>query len=98
MGLFNKGGKQPTKSLYEDYFQKFMKEKDGKIHVLMVNSYGKWLNENFGCEDKYTDEINHILDGIQKDGYEIVDIKFNSLGDQGATGRMDGFHTLIMYK
>lgn len=98
MGLFNKSEKEPPKSIYETMFKSYMKGKDGKIHIIMVNSFSKWLNQNFGCENKYTEQIDAILLGIQEDGYEIVDIKFNSLQNQGLAGQMEGFNTLIMYK
>ena len=35
---------------------------------------------------------------MQEDGYEIIDVKFNSLTNQGITGMMEGFHTLIVYR
>ena len=35
---------------------------------------------------------------MQDDGYEIVDVKFNSIQGQGLTGNMEGFHTLILYR
>lgn len=98
MGLFKKSEKELPKSLYETMFKKYMKKKDGNIHIIMVNSFSKLLNQNFGCENKYTEQIDHILLGIQEDGYEIVDIKFNSLQNQGLSGQMEGFNTLIMYK
>ena len=41
----------------------------------MVNSFSKWINQNFGCEDKYTTQIDEIISSMQLDGYEIVDIK-----------------------
>lgn len=63
----------------------------------MINSFSKLLNQNFGCEDKYTIQINEIITKIQEDGYEIIDVKFNSIQNQGLTGQMKGFHTLITY-
>lgn len=44
----------------------------------------------------YNDEVKPQL--AEKDGYEIVDIKFDSLKGQGITGTAEGFHTLIMYR
>ena len=64
----------------------------------MVNSFSKFINQNFGVEDKYTTQIDSIVTALQKDGYEIVDIKFDSLKGQGISGSMEGFHTLIQYK
>lgn len=64
----------------------------------MVNSFSKWINQNFGCEDKYTTQIDEIISSMQLDGYEIVDIKIDSLQNQGLSGSMEGFHTVILYK
>lgn len=72
--------------------------KDGKVHVVMVNSFSKWLNQTFECEEKYTGQIDSIISLMQDDGYEILDVKFNSIQGQGLTGQMEGFHTLITYK
>lgn len=97
MGLFTSSQPAVAESVYEKA-KKFLKEKDGNIHILMINSFSKLLNQNFECEDKYTTQLNVILDGLQNDGYEIVDIKFNSLMGQGLTGNQEGFHTIILYK
>jgi len=97
MGMFTQSQKYAAESVYGE-IKKHLRPKDGKIHVVMVNSFSKWINEFFGCEDKYTNQIDTILMSMQGDGYEIVDVKFNSLKDQGVFGHMEGYHTLIMYK
>lgn len=75
-----------------------LKEHDGYVHVLMINSFSKWINQMFGPETKYTTQIDEILTCMQADGYEIVDIKFNNLQNQGIFANMEGFATLVMYK
>lgn len=97
MGLFSATQQQASANVYEQT-KKFLKLKDGKIHVVMINSFSKWLNQSFCCEDKYTTQIDEILSRMQADGYEIVDVKINSIQNQGITGQMEGFHTLITYK
>lgn len=97
MGLFTGGQKAAAKTVY-DKMKPHLKPKDGKIHVVMINSFSKWLNQNFECEDKYTNQIDEILSAMQDDGYEIIDIKFNSIMNQGLLGQMEGFHTLVTYK
>ncbi len=97
MGLFTSSQSSTAEGVYQDARQ-YLHEKDGNVHVLMINSFSKFVNQNFECENKYTTQLNVILDGLQDDGYEIVDIKFNSLMGQGLTGNAEGFHTLIMYK
>ena len=83
---------------YNDTVKPSLAPKDGKLHVLMLNSFSKWLNQNFECENKYTGQVDAILTAMQDDGYEIVDVKFNSIQGQGLTGNMEGFHTLILYR
>lgn len=98
MGLFNNVQKATSVSIYESQIKPRLKDKDGLTHIVMVNSFSKWLNQNFGCEDKYTTQIDEILTAMQKDGYEILDVKFNSIQGQGLTKQMEGYHTLITYK
>ncbi len=97
MGLFTKNQANTANYVY-DNLKKFLKEKDDKVHIIMINSFSKWLNQNFQCEDKYTTQIDQILTNMQQDGYEIIDVKFNSIQNQGLVGQMEGFHTLITYK
>lgn len=97
MGMFTKSQQTAAETVYES-IKKFLKPKDGKTHVVMVNSFSKFVNQVFGCEDKYTTQIDEIICSMQNDGYEIVDIKFNVLQNQGVAGASEGFNTLIMYK
>lgn len=97
MGLFTTNQVDAANSVYEET-KKYLKEKDGNIHILIINSFSKLGNQVFGCEDKYTTQLNVILDGLQQDGYEIIDIKFNSLVGQGIMSNQEGFNTLILYK
>lgn len=97
MGVFTKSQQQTADTTYLKIRQ-FLKPKDGKIHIIMINSFSKWINQIFGCEDKYTTQIDEIIMKMQFDGYEIIDVKFNSMQGQGLSGQMEGFHTLIMYR
>ena len=98
MGFFNNVQKSTSVSIYESQIKPILKEKDGYTHIVMINSFSKWLNQNFGCEDKYTTQIDEIITAMQMDGYEIIDIKFNSIQGQGITKQMEGYPTLITYK
>ena len=98
MGMFTKNQAAVAETIYNKEVKQFVKPKDGKTHILMVNSFSKWVNQNFGVEDKYTTQLDLILSGLQDDGYEVIDVKFDSLKNQGIAGNMDGFHTLITYK
>ncbi len=97
MGMFTSGQKSTANGVYMD-LKNYLKPKDGKVHIVMINSFSKWINQNFACEDKYTTQIDEIISLMQDDGYEIVDVKFNSLMNQGVLGQMEGFHTLVTYK
>ncbi|MCC5896027.1 MAG: hypothetical protein JJU16_11230 [Alkalibacterium sp.] len=97
MGFFSSNQQSGAETVYS-IMKESLSEKDGYTHVVMVNSFSKWLNQTFQCETKYTMQIDTILTLMQKDGYEILDVKFNSLMNQGLFGDMEGFHTLITYK
>lgn len=84
--------------VYETQVSKYLHAKDGNVHILMINSFSKWINQVFGVESKYTIQIDNIISLMQKNGYEIVDIKFSTEQNQGLFKEMEGFYTLIMYK
>lgn len=35
---------------------------------------------------------------MQEDGYEIIDVKVTVIQNQGITGELEGFNTLITYR
>ena len=90
--------KDMANTVFEKEIKPRLKEKDGFTHIIMVNSFSKFLNQNFGCEDKYTAQMDEIITSMQMLGYEIVDMKVTVMQNQGFTGKMEGFNTLIMYK
>ena len=98
MGLLSKSRKASGDVIYNNKVKPQLVAKDGNIHIVMINSFSKLVNQNFGVESKYTEQIGSVINDLQQDGYEIVDIKFDSLKGQGITGTAEGFHTLIMYK
>ena len=80
------------------FAKKYLKPSDGKLHVIMFNSFSKLANQVFSCEDKYTTQIDTILSAMQEDGYEIIDVKVTVIQNQGITGELEGFNTLITYR
>lgn len=98
MSMFKKGRKTSAENVFEKEVKPFLRERDGNVHVIMINSFSKWINQVFGVDDKYTTQIDSILTDMQNEGYEIIDVKINSLQNQGLTGNAEGFHTLITYK
>lgn len=97
MGFVFKSQQNAANSVYNK-MQPYLAEKDGKTHIIMVNSFSKLANQNFDCDTKYTTEIDSILQSMQYNGYEILDVKFNSISGQGLTGNRTGFNTIILYK
>lgn len=98
MALFTSNQKESAERVYEKEVKKHLKPKDGKTHVVMINSFSKFINQVFCCEDKYTTQIDEVVSSMQDDGYEILDVKFNSIQNQGLFKNMEGFHTLITYR
>lgn len=97
MGFFTNVQKNTAETEY-NRAKKFLKPKDGKIHVIMFNSFSKFGNQVFECENKYTTQIDEIISSMQDDGYEIVDIKLTILQNQGTMNISEGYNTLIMYR
>lgn len=87
-----------SNNVYFGEVKKYLSEKDGKVHVLMINSFSKWINQVFGIDEKYTIQIDSILSNMQYDGYEIIDVKFSTEQNQGLFNEMEGFYTMILYR
>ncbi|CCF28472.1 hypothetical protein [Leuconostoc citreum] len=98
MGILSRSQEAASESIFKKQVKPNLKEKDGFKHVIMITSFSKWMNQNFGVETKYTIQIEHILNAMQKLGYEIENIEHSTLKNQGLFGDMEGFHTLITYK
>ena len=81
-----------------DQVMRTVKPRDGRVHVLMLMSFSKLVNQAFGCDDKYTNEVDGVLSELQIRGYEIIDIKLGVLPNQGITGQREGYLTCIMYR
>lgn len=97
MAIFQDVHKNDAEAAYRR-MKSYLAPKDGFVHIVMINSFSKVANENFGCDTKYTAEIDTIISMMQKDGYEILDVKMNSVQNQGMLGQREGFHTIITYR
>ncbi len=71
--------------------------KDGKLHVIMVNTWNTWTEQKFNCDAKVTGELDQVLSGMQEDGYEIVNVQHTSLSSGGGFGVVN-YTTLITYR
>lgn len=80
--------------------KKFLKEKDGKVHIVMIHSKNKSSFDEFECASNYTNEIDDVLSSMQDHGYEIINVKYQTIRDSYglSTARFDYYRTLIMYK
>lgn len=98
MGLFKNNRENVSNSMYDNDVKPYLVEKDGLVHLIMVTSFSKLLNQQFDVEKKYTTQLDTILSRMQQDGYEIVDVKLNSMHNEGITGQATQFQTTIIYK
>ena len=97
--MFGKIRKEAAKSILDSSeYKNTIKPKNGNIHVMMVDSFaGLGEGSTIQIEEKYSNQINEFLDTLQNKGYEIVDVKFNSVPIQKMTSNMK-YQTLILYK
>lgn len=79
-------------------FERQLQPKDGNKHIIMINSFSKLNNAWFSCDTKYTTEIDAIISKMSQMGYEIIDIKFDTVDKRGGFGIRYGYNTLIVYK
>lgn len=98
MGLFSQQTKDNFNNARADSVLKCLKPKDGKTHIIVFRSFSKAALNVFGCDEKYTNEMDAILVDMQNKDYEIIDVKINTLSNQGATGQRDGYITCVTYR
>ena len=89
MGIFSKDTYK-----YEEV-KRLLKRKDGQKHILLLEM--EKLSFLTGYDEEYTTKTDEILSKMQKDGYEIVDVKF-STGIKGDLKQTVDLETLIIYK
>lgn len=89
--------KDITINIYEK-IKKHLKEKDGKVHIVMINSQIDFSREEFECSSKYTNEIDRVLSSMQDEEYEIIDVKYDIRKDSDGRSYYDYYRTLIMYR
>lgn len=90
MGIFDNNYEKSSDKTYED-IKKYLKSKDGKKHIILINSMMKMTTNGWECENKYTIQIDTILEHMQDDGYEILDLKIEHMENSL-------LRTLIIYK
>ena len=95
MALFDKNFEKAKNELYQD-IKEYLSIKDDRKHVVLVNTISKLTTNGMECENKYTIQIDGVLEEMQKDGYEIIDIKIDA-SNQIMTN-INLIRTLITYK
>lgn len=78
--------------------KQFLKEKDGKVHIVMINSKNQFSYEELECAYKYTNEVDSIVSSMQDEGYEKIDVKYQVIKAPSGLFENDYYRTLIMYK
>lgn len=96
MGIFDKNYEKVSDNLYED-IKKYLKPKDGMKHIIMLNTMSKSITNGLECENKYTIQVNSIIEAMQNEGYEIIDVKIDNTSYQ-AMGNAFFIRSLIIYK
>ena len=96
MGLFDKNIEKSSNNKYEE-IKRYLKPKNNKKHIIMINTMSKIITTGWECENNYTIQVDTIIENMQNDGYEIIDIKFDSTPQQSITNSFL-IRTLIMYK
>ena len=51
MWLFTASQSNVAETVYQNA-KKYLHEKNGNVHILMINSFSKLANQNFECENK----------------------------------------------
>lgn len=95
MGIFDKNLDKSSDNLYEDV-RKYLKPRNGKKQVVLINTMSKMATNGLECDNKYTLQISGVLDEMQNDGYEIIDVKIETL--PSSVGAAALIRTLVIYK
>ena len=72
-------------------------EPNGKVQSLWLTLFvSSGSNKNANFNERPTEELNEVLDTLQKQGYTIKDVKFNSAENQGWENNTTLLHVLIL--
>ena len=97
--MFGKIRKEAAKSILDSSeYTNTIKPKNGNVHIMLVDSFsGTGEGSVLQIEEKYSNQVNEILDKLQSNGYEIVDVKVNSIPVKTLIADMK-YQTAILYK
>ena len=77
--MFTKNDKQTAINNYEQNIKPFLSEKDNFTHFISFTISSEKQNKQLTCDKKTTLYIETIINELQKNGYEINDIKINNI-------------------
>lgn len=98
MAIMSKTHKEMANAVYESS-REYLRKQNGLTHVICFYLYSQLATRTTTCDGKISDQLNQIIVGMQKDGYEIVDIKMTPTLETGAiTGQRSGYMATIIYK
>ncbi len=79
MGVFSKDYEKEAEELWKEV-EKDLRPKDGLQHALIIDSF--FINKTLGLEKRnfiynkeYTIAMNKLIEQLQKNGYDIIEIK-----------------------
>lgn len=74
MKMFGETNKELANSIYETS-REYLRKKNGLTHVMCYYIFSSIVTEMTSCEGKITDQLNQIIVAMQKEDYEILDVK-----------------------
>ena len=75
----------------------YLKEKDGFTHVVMLDIIDYPTGGLLECQKECTRQLDEVIVDMQKEGYEIIDIKINKRR-KDSNESTEYFNTLIIYE
>lgn len=98
--MFDKWHKSDAQTIASSSeYTNVIRPKDGHAYVMLIDSFNQAGSGHvLQIEEKYTNQVNEVLDKLQGDGYEILDVKFFSEPYTSmVTGSDLRYQTLICY-
>lgn len=97
MGAFDESRKAVAEGLYEAA-KPYLRKHNGLTHVIFFYLTGEFGGSHYGCDQKMTLQLNQYIVGMQKDDYEILDIKLEVLPEKSALMNQQRYVAMVTYK
>lgn len=76
----------------------YLHEKDGYRHILLLTGFAKMTSKPFECEEKFTLQLDDFITHMQKNDYELLDVKVSPIGNSNVLGTASGYSVCIVYR